>query len=132
MTGYPGVVKTYEIFQRQYYKPKMIDLFCQYIRNCHVCSRAKPARDRQGKLLPLPVPYQPWKDLAMDFIPELPVSSDACYLRSQHIWVVTDRLTKEKYFVPCQDMRASHWSVCRMLFLGSRTLDARCFLPLLG
>ena len=44
----------------------------------------------------------------MDFITELPVFSDACYPRSQHIWVVTDRLTKERHFVPCQDMTASH------------------------
>ena len=44
----------------------------------------------------------------MNFIIELPVSSDACYPRSWHIWVVTDRLTKERHFVPCQDMTASH------------------------
>ena len=85
MTRHPGVGKTYKILQWQYYWPKMIDSVCQYIRNYHVCSRAKPAKDRQGKLLSLPVPYQPWKDLAMDFIIELPVFSDACYLRSRHI-----------------------------------------------
>ena len=82
MTGHPGVAKTYEILQRLYYWLKMIDLVRQYIRNCHICSRAKPARNRQGKLLPLPVSYQPWKDLAMNFITELLVSSDACYPRS--------------------------------------------------
>ena len=86
----------------------MIDSVCLYIRNCHVCSRAKSARDKQGELLPLPVPYQPWKGLAMDFITKLPVSSNTCYSRSRHIWVVTDRLTKERHFVPCQDMTASH------------------------
>ena len=59
MTGHPGVAKTYEILQRQYYWPKLIDPVHQYIRNCHVCSKAKPARDRQGKLLPLLAPHQP-------------------------------------------------------------------------
>ena len=108
MTRHPGVAKTYEIFQPQYYWPKMIDSVCQYIRNCHVCSRAKPARDRQGELLPLPVPHQSLKNLAIDFITELPVSLDACYPHSRYIWVVTDRLTKERHFVPCQDMIASH------------------------
>ena len=44
----------------------------------------------------------------MDFITELPVSTDACYPRSRHIWVITDFLTKERHFVPCQDMTASH------------------------
>ena len=43
----------------------------------------------------------------MDFITELLVSSDACYPHSRHIWVVTNRLTKEKDFVPCQKMTAS-------------------------
>ena len=108
ITGHHKIAKMYKILQQQYYWPKMIDSVCQYIRNCHVCSRAKPAKYRQGKLLPLPVPHQPWKNLAMDFITELPVSSDACYPRSRHIWVVTNRLTKERHFVPCQDMTASH------------------------
>ena len=44
----------------------------------------------------------------MDFITELPVSTDACYPCSRNIWVITDRLTKERHFVPCQDMTASH------------------------
>ena len=117
MTGYPGVAKTYEILQKQYYWPKMIDSACQYIRNCFVCSRAKPASNRQGELLPLLVPHQPWKNLAMDFITELPVSSDACYSCSWHIWVVTDRLTKERHFVSCQDMMASHLARMFILFV---------------
>ena len=44
----------------------------------------------------------------MDLITEPPVSSNDCYPRSCHIWVVTDKLTKEKHFVPCQDMTAFH------------------------
>ena len=44
----------------------------------------------------------------MNLITELPVSTDACYSCSHHIWVITDCLTKERHFVPCQDMTASH------------------------
>ena len=44
----------------------------------------------------------------MDFIIELPVSTDACYPHSHHIRVITDCLTKKRHFVPCQDMTASH------------------------
>ena len=108
MTRHPGVARTYEILQCSYYWLKMVNSVRQYIRNCHTCSRAKPAKNRQGELLPFPVPSQPWKDLAMDFITELPVSTDAYYPFSCHIWVITDCLTKERYFVPCQDMTASH------------------------
>ena len=108
MTRHPGVARKYEILQRQYYKPTMIDSVCQYIRNCHVCSRAQPARNKQGELVLPSVPHQPWKNLALDFITELSVSSDDCYPHSRHIWVVTDKLTKKKHFVSCQDMTASH------------------------
>ena len=59
MTEHPGVAKTYEIFQRQYSWPKMIDSVCQYIRNCHFCSRFKPPKDKQRELFPLLVPHQP-------------------------------------------------------------------------
>ena len=108
MTGHPGVARTYEILQHSYYRPKMVNLVRQYIRNCHTCSRAKPAKDRQRELFIFPVPSQPWKNLAMDFITKLPVSMDACYSHSRIIWVITDHLTKERHFVPCQDMMASH------------------------
>ena len=108
MTGHTGVVRTNEILQCSYCWPTMVNSLRQYIRNCHTCSRAKPARNSQGELLPLPVPSQPWKDLAMDFITELPVSTNTCYPRSCHIWVIIDCLTKERHFVPCQDMTASH------------------------
>ena len=44
----------------------------------------------------------------MDFITKLPVSTDTCYPRSCYIRVITDCLTKERHFVPCQDMAASY------------------------
>ena len=99
---------TYEILRQKYYWPKMIDSVRQYIGNCYVCSRAKPARNRQKVLFLLPVPHQPWKDLVMNFIIELLISSDACYPHSRHIWVVTNRFTQKKHSVPCQDMTAFH------------------------
>ena len=33
---------------------------------------------------------------------------DPYYPCSRHIWVITNHLTKERHFVPCQDMTASH------------------------
>ena len=86
----------------------MVNIIQQYIKNCHVCSRAKPACDRQGELLSLPVPQQRWQDLAMDFITDLPKSRDACFPGAKHIWVITDCLTKEHHFVPCAEITTSH------------------------
>ena len=71
----------------------MVETVRQYIRNCHVCVRARLAQDRQKKLLPLPVPQQSWNYLAMDLIIKLPVFSNAYYMKSYHIWIIIDQLT---------------------------------------
>ena len=47
MTGHPGVARTNEILQCSYYWLKMVNSVRQYIRNCHTCSRAELAKDRQ-------------------------------------------------------------------------------------
>ena len=86
----------------------MVNIIQQYIRNCHVCSRAKPACDHQGELLSLPMPWQRWQDLAMDFITDLPKSRDTCFPGAKYIWVITDCLTKEHHFVLCAKMTTSH------------------------
>ena len=68
----------------------------RYINNCYACRRAKAPRDKKfGLLEPLPVPEQRWKDIAIDFIVELP-ESEGC----NAILSVTDRLTKMRYFIP--------------------------------
>ena len=108
MAGHTGIAKTHDLLSRWYYWPKMVNIIRQYIRNCHVCSQAKPAHDHQGELLSLPVPQQRWQDLAMDFITDLPKSRDACFSGSKHIWVITDHLTKERHFVPCAEMTTLH------------------------
>ena len=71
----------------------------QYLRNCHVCKRAKSARDAYNSLLqPLPVPERPWVDLTMDFVVGLPKSQgyDA-------ILMVVDQLSKERHYIPCTE-----------------------------
>ena len=70
----------------------------RYINNCYACRRAKVPRDKKfGLLKPLPVPEQRWKDIAIDFIMELP-ELEGC----NAILSVIDRLTKIRYFIPCR------------------------------
>jgi transposase InsO family protein len=70
----------------------------RYTRNCHTCQRSKPNRHAPfGVLRPLPIPERPWQDISMDFITGLPWS-DGC----DAIWVVVDRLTKERHLIPCR------------------------------
>ena len=71
----------------------------RYIRNCHVCRRAKAPRDRyNGALKPLPVSQRPWTDITMDFVTGLP----ECELKNV-ILMVVDCLAKERVYIPCLD-----------------------------
>ena len=69
----------------------------RFIAHCHACRRTKPRRHAShGTPLPLPVPDRPWQDISMDYVVGLPKSQgfDA-------IWVVVDRLSEQRHFVPC-------------------------------
>jgi transposase InsO family protein len=69
----------------------------RYVANCHTCKRTKSSRHLPyGVLHPLPTPKRPWKDIAMDFVTGLPTSRG-----NDTIWVVVDRLTKMRHFIPC-------------------------------
>jgi hypothetical protein len=95
--GHPGRAKTFDLIKRQYYSPSLRkDVEC-YVANCHTCQRTKASRHQPyGVLHPLPVPQCPWRDISIDVVTGLPSSNgfDA-------IWVVVDRLTKLRHFVPC-------------------------------
>lgn len=95
--GHPGRSKTLELLQRGYYWKNMRDSVMQYIRNCHICQRSRTSRHAPyGVLRPMPIPVHPWQDISMDFVTGLPWSEgfDA-------IWVVVDRLTKQRHLIPC-------------------------------
>ncbi|XP_072066649.1 uncharacterized protein [Arachis hypogaea] len=68
----------------------------QYVLSYCICQQAKVENKAPAGLLkPLPIPSQVWKDIAMDFIVSLPVSSGYSV-----IMVVVDRLTKYAHFLP--------------------------------
>ena len=101
--GHPGREKTYDLLQRQYYWPGMYDQVRRYAQNCQVCKRSKAFREAySGGLQQLEAPDQPWEHIAMDFIVELPPSEldDSKYTS---ILVVTDRFTKMRHYIVCND-----------------------------
>jgi len=87
----------FELLDRQYYWKDMWKQVDKYVRNCHSCQRSRTSRHATfGVLRPLPVPEKPWEDISMDFVVGLPECEgfDA-------VWVVVDRLSKMRHFIPC-------------------------------
>ena len=95
--GHPGRSKTLELLSRNYHWPEMRQDVERFVRNCHICRQSKTSRHAPfGDLRPLVIPQQPWQDISMDFVMGLPRSKDP-----YAIWVVVDRLTKQRHLVPC-------------------------------
>ena len=98
--GHPGTERTLEMARRYYYWPGMKEMIQQFIRNCHVCKRAKTAQDTyHGLLQPLPVPERAWTDITMDFVMRLP-KCEAYRQIYDAILMVIDRLSKERHYIP--------------------------------
>jgi hypothetical protein len=70
----------------------------RYVGNCHTCQRSRTGRHAPyGILRPLPIPERPWQDISMAFVNGLP-----WLYGFDGIWVVVDRLTKERHLIPCR------------------------------
>jgi transposase InsO family protein len=96
LAGHPGRAKTFDLLDSQYYWKDIRKQGDQYVRNCHSCQHSKALRCATfGVLRPLPVPEKPWEDISMDFVFGLPECEgfDA-------VWVVVDRLSKMRHFIP--------------------------------
>jgi hypothetical protein len=97
LAGRPGRAKTFDLLDRKYYWKDMRKQVDQYVRNCHSCQRSRTSRHATfGVLRPLPVREKPWEDISKDFVVGLPECEgfDA-------VWVVVDRLSKMRHFIPC-------------------------------
>ena len=104
--GHPGRAKTYELVSRAYWWPNLYKYVKRFVRNCHVCTRAKPSRQKtQGWLRPLPVPQRRWRDVSMDYVGPLPPST-FMGITYRYILVFVDRLTKMRHLFPTVTMEA--------------------------
>jgi RNase H-like domain found in reverse transcriptase/Reverse transcriptase (RNA-dependent DNA polymerase)/Integrase zinc binding domain/Chromo (CHRromatin Organisation MOdifier) domain/Integrase core domain/Aspartyl protease/Eukaryotic translation initiation factor 3 subunit G len=93
-----GVTKTLNQIQRHFWWPGYRQDTHAYVKRCLSCARNKPAMQKPfGELSPLPVPEKPWESVSMDFITDLPKTTN----KNDAILVVVDRLTKMAHFIPC-------------------------------
>ena len=98
-----GIEKTRELIARKYYWETLRRNVESYVRGYDVCLASKAVRHKPyGDLQLLPVPTHHWKDLSMDFINGLPVSTNWKSDSYNSILVVVDRLTKMVHYEPVQ------------------------------
>ena len=101
LVGYFGIKKTCELIARKYYWPTLRRDVEDYVRGCDVCLALKAVRHKPyGDLQSLPVPIHCWKDLSMDFVTGLPISTDWKGDSYDLILVIVDRLTKMVHYKP--------------------------------
>jgi hypothetical protein len=97
IAGHLGVKKTIELIERNFYWPNLRTAVQLYVSTCIPCQQIKPSNKKKAGLLqPLPIPGERWESVAMDFIVQLPKSTNGY----DAIFTVTDRLTKEAFFIP--------------------------------
>jgi len=91
-----------ERLARIYYFLGMRKLVEEVIGNCDICIRNKSNRHALYELMKLPDTLaRAWKSIALDFITELPLSTDPTTgIEYDAILVITDRFTKYIYFLP--------------------------------
>ena len=93
--GHQGWQRTLALLKRGYYWPQMTDDAQEYVKTCLICQQDKVERSKPAGLLePLPVPTRPWESISMDFITNLPLTTDC-----GSILVIVDRFSKYATFI---------------------------------
>ena len=70
--GHFGRDKTFATLSKSYFWPKMFRDVNRFTNRCSTCRKAKSKAQSRGLYMPLPIPYQPWEDISMDFVLGLP------------------------------------------------------------
>ncbi len=95
LAGYFGIDKTRELIARKYYWPTLRRNIEAYVTGYDICLALTAVRHKSyGDLQLLPVPTHRWKDLSMDFIMGLLVSTNWKGDIYNSILVIVDWLTK--------------------------------------
>jgi hypothetical protein len=85
--GHSGITATYHKIKALFSWPNMKQDIHKYVKDCQVCSQAKPEHCRlPGLLQPLPIPSQAWHTASLDFIEGLPKSKTFDTRQVLKIW----------------------------------------------
>ena len=96
-----GIDKTRELIGPKYYWPSLKKDVKTYVQECDVCLASKADRHKlYGDLQSLPVLTHWWKDLSINFVTGLPVSTDWKGDSYNSILIIVDQLTKIESYKP--------------------------------
>ncbi len=105
LAGHFGMEKTCELIARKYYWPTLQRDVEAYVKGCNVCLVSKIVCHKPyGDLQSLPIPTHRKKDLSMDFVIGLLISTDWKGDSYDSILVIIDRLTKMGDYKPVKVM----------------------------
>ena len=101
LEGNLGIEKSRELFAREYYWPILQADINAYVKGCDVCLASKAIKHKvYGDLQSLLLPTHCWKDLSIDFVTGLPVSTKWKGKTYDSILVIISRLIKMVYYEP--------------------------------
>jgi transposase InsO family protein len=101
LAGHFGVARCTDLITRKYFWPEIVTDVKDYIDTCGACQRTRTHRHRPyGALHSLPMPSQPFEELSMDFIVDLPPSTRDGRVYDS-ILVIVDRYTKMSIYIAC-------------------------------
>jgi hypothetical protein len=105
--GHPGRMKTTELVSKSYFWPKITHNIQNYVKSCYFCKRAKAFRSAlPGYLRYLPVPFQAWQNISINYITPLPIY-ERNGLKYYYVAVIICRFTKIKHFIPTIGLTAA-------------------------
>ena len=76
LVGHFGIDKTKDLVSQKYYWPNLWRDIEAYVKGCYICLSSKIVRHKSyGNLQSLSILTHRWKDLSMDFVTGLPIST---------------------------------------------------------
>ncbi|SJL00960.1 uncharacterized protein ARMOST_04273 [Armillaria ostoyae] len=105
--GHPGIAKTRELVQREYWWPRIQKDVEAYVKGCETCQRTKS--NTQAKTAPLhpnAIPTEPWTHISVDMVTGLPDSNG-----HDALLVIVDRFSKAIILIPCNvELSTEGWA----------------------
>ena len=101
LAGHFRIKKTQELVVQKYYWPTFFHNVETYVKGYDVCLASKAVRHKRYRdLQSLPVFTNRWKDLLIDFVTGLPISTNWKGESYDSILVIVDQLTKMVHYEP--------------------------------